>query len=451
MAWTVSRLFWPVLPYGGPLSAAPHGSACAAALLAVGFLGRSIYYVPSNCGDFVYQWWGGAYALQGKDPYAVRGQDPPNEDRPGFIYPPFTLPFFEVFAIVPLATAKIILTCIHVLICLSLGLLTRRAPLAQDGDESVMLSPALAALLTAPVILSISTHWGMKAGQLGFLVTFALLGALTAQARQPGRPVVAAAYLALAAVKVQTMAPFMLLFLRRRDLRTWLFLSLIMVVLLLVAGNPADLPRQFSAFFDAVAANREPGRTNDNSLLNPLANTNIGVEHVLYRLGLDHRPTITVLALTCTLGLGVWLAYIINSKQDLPRGACCSLVTLYSTVFIYHRTYDLCILILPLFYSVSRLHTVARPARWCYAWVVVAVLLVLNAPYGEFYRIQIQYSSSAILRILVLPSVTYLILSAMVALVAAAYLEARYGSMYLPLTQREEEARPTAVFAGQAE
>ena len=105
-----------------------------------------------------------------------------------------------------------------------------------------------------------------------------------------------------------------------------------------------------------------------------------------------HRPTVTVVAMTCVLGLGAWLAYI-SIKRNLPPGVCCSLASLYSMLFIYHRLYDLSILILPLFYSASRLHTTSRPARWCHAWVVAAILLALNAPRGEFTAHSIYASS----------------------------------------------------------
>jgi hypothetical protein len=171
----------------------------------------------------------------------------------------------------------------------------------------------------------------------------------------------------------------------------------------------------------------------DNSMLNRFSNTLIGFEHVFHRLGIGDRRTTTALALTCILGLGAWVAYIINIQPTLTRGACCSLVSLYSMLFIYHRLYDLSILIIPLLYSASRLDTTSRAARWCHAWVVAAVLLALNAPYGEFLRIQYMQPPSAILQIFVLPCVTYLILSAMVALVVAASLEARCSSIHAAL------------------
>jgi hypothetical protein len=49
----------------------------------------------------------------------------------------------------------------------------------------------------------------------------------------------------------------------------------------------------------------------------------------------------------------------------------------------------------------------------------------------------------------VLPSVTYLVLSAIATLFAAASLEARRGSLQPALTQREEGLEPTALSAGQ--
>jgi hypothetical protein len=425
---------------------------CAAALLGMVFVARTVCFfgdIETWPYDFKHLWDAGAYALEGKDPYSIKGMLPPNDDLPALIYLPSALPFFKLFALAPLSTAWRGWIAVNVLICLSLGFFARRALIAQDGQESAVICPALAAVLSAPVILSLASNFCMDDGHLSFLVTLALLGALTTQMSQPSRPVLTAALLALASLKPQTMLPFLLLFLRRRDFKVWLFLGLMGAALLLAAGDPADLPHKFSAFFEASAANREPGRTNDNSMLNPFANTLFGFEHLFYRLGIAHRQTVTVLAVTCVLGLGAWVAYLINIKGTRPRGACCALVSLYSMLFIYHRLYDLSILILPLFYSASRLHSVSRPARWCHAWVITAILLVLNAPYGEFLRLQTLYSSSAIVRILVLPSATYLILSAMAALIAATALEARRHSAVGSLTPEGKESRPGIAFAGQ--
>jgi hypothetical protein len=426
----------------------------AAAFLGLAFIGRTVYFFHTTqdwgC-DLRLLWFAGDYALQGKDPYSVKGLLPPNDDLASFINLPSSIPFIKLIALTPLAVAQVFWTSVNVLICLGLGLLTRRALMAQDGEQAPMLSLSMAALLTAPVILSLSANFGMEAGQFVFLVTFALLGALILQGRQPARPASAAAALAFASFKLQTMGPFLLLFWRRRDLRIWLWLCLMGAALLLAAGDPSDLPGKFWASLDANAALRQPGRASDNSMLNPLANCMFGFEHVFYRWGLVHRPTITLLAIALMVGLGIWLALVVNAKPAFPRGACCALVSLSSMLFVYHRLYDLCILIIPLFYCAGRLHAAPRPARWCYAWVVTAVLLALNAPYGEFLRIQVLYSSWALLRIFVLASVTYLILSALVALFVAISLERRQQTRQPALSERREVAVRTAVLAGLAE
>jgi hypothetical protein len=420
----------------------------AAALLGMAFIGRSIYFFQTTEGwgsDFGFMWRGGARALQGEDPYTLKGFKPPNEDLVTFCYPPFVLPWFKLFALVPLPTAQVVWMSLNILICLSLGFMARQALIAQDGEQSAKLCPSMTALLTASVLLSLSTHFAMQTGQIAFLETAVLLGALTAQMRH--RSALAALCLAVASIKIQTMLPFLLLFLGRRDIRTWLFLCLMGAALLLAAGDPADLPRKFSAFFEVNASLRAPGGPADNSMLNLLTNTMFGFQHLFYRLGVVDDQTVSALALTCMLGLGCWLAYVISIKRTLARGACCSLVSLYSMLFIYHRTYDLSILMVPLFYGASRLHVPSRAARWCYIWVVAAILMALNAPYGELLRIQVLYSSSPFLRIAVLPSITYLILSAMAALVAAASFEARHESMRHVWTESEEGPKQAVVAA----
>jgi hypothetical protein len=422
------------------------------ALLALAFIGRTTYlafYPSEGWGlDFKLLWGAGSYALEGKDPYTFLGLLPPNQDVPSFHYPPSTIPFFKFAALVSFPTAMTIWTVMNILMCLSFGLMTRRALIAQDGEKAAALTPAMAALLTAPVILSNSLNFGIEGGQTSFLVTFSLLAALIVQGRASPRPALAAAFLALASIKAQTMFPFLLLFLRRGDFRTWLYLCLFVAALTLGAGNPADLPNRIRSMLEGVAAARAPGSVDDFSLLNHFGNSIIGCERPFACLGILDHWAVAALGLACAFGLGAWLTYIITRKQILSRGACCAVVSLYSMVFVYHRLYDLSILIIPLIYSASRLYTASRPARWCYVWVMIAVLLCLNAPYGEFLRIQTLYSSSAILRIGVLPSVTYFILSAIFALVAAAALEARPSTMGAELTQQMEDDKPVGATAG---
>jgi hypothetical protein len=401
----------------------------AASVLGLLFLARTAYVFQTTeewGHDFTHFWLAGTYGLEGRDPYAVQANAPPNDDLVCFLYPPHTLPFFWPFALASHPAARVAWTVLNVFLCLSLGFMARLVLGSPGEEQSSTISPALAASLTAPVLLSLSSYFCMLEGQLSFLVTFMILGALATSRFRPDRPAVTALLLFVASVKVQTMAPFMLLFLRRKDLRLWVLLGFLGVAFMVAAGDPADLPRKFAAFFGGNAAHRAPGRPGDNSLQNPFANAMIGFEHVMYRVGVVHPQSASVLALLCTLVLGVWVAYVIRVRRTLSWGACCSLVSFYSMLFVYHRLYDLSILILPLMYSASRLRTPSRPARYCYVWIIVSILFVLNAPYGEFLRIQSLHASSIILRAVLLPSVTYLLLSAMLATVAAASFEARH-------------------------
>jgi hypothetical protein len=259
---------------------------------------------------------------------------------------------------------------------------------------------------------------------------------------------VAALCLAVASLKVQTMAPFLLLFLRRSDRRTWIFLVLIVAGLLLAAGNPLELPASLRSMLQANAEARQPGKPNDVSTQNFISHTMIGFDHAFLRLGVSNPAVVGALNYLCIAALGLWLAYLALARPDLPRGALCALVSLYSMLFLYHRLYDLVILVLPLVYCAGRFRVSSGPARWCYGWTLLAIVLVLNAPYGEFLRLQHSPAAHPVLKALVLPSVTYLILSALAALAGAVFLE----SQRKPATQAQApllaKPSPSAALVG---
>jgi hypothetical protein len=372
-------------------------------------------------------WEGGAYSLAGKDPYTVTGFLPPRDKEPAFVYPPFTLPLFRLFALISFENAAYSWTAFNVLVGCALGLAARRVLIAQDGERSQIVAPWLAVLLTGPVLLSLGGRFCLEMGQFSLLVTVALLGALAAQAARPSRPLAAAACLAAASIKVQTMAPFLLLFLRRSDFRTLLCLGLFMAALLLGAGNPAELPGLLRTFITVQVEGRQPGHAGDASVHNSMSHTAIGFDHAFNRLGIADPAVYAPLNFLCIAALTVWLGYLATRRPEIPRGALGALVSLYSMLFLYHRLYDLVILIIPVIYCASRFRAVSGWARWLHAWVLVAILLALNVPYGEFHRLQRVYASHPVLSALVLPSATYLILSALAALAGAVFLELRRG------------------------
>jgi hypothetical protein len=216
--------------------------------------------------------------------------------------------------------------------------------------------------------------YGLLAGQLGLLTAFALLAALDCQGR--GRPIAAGLWLGIATIKVSTMLPFLLLFLRKRDLRTWIALGLTCTVLCLLSGSPRLLPRRISATLQHISALSAPGQVNDYSFKGTQSAGMIGFDHALYRLGLRDRGVIRAVQYTGVLLVGLWLGgHVLIGR--LTRQAVCSLAALYSMLFFYHRIYDTIVLVLPLVYSIGRAQETDRGPRRLFFASFISILMVL--------------------------------------------------------------------------
>ena len=148
---------------------------------------------------------------------------------------------------VPYWASLIIWTLLNSLFCLALPALARRALYSQEsafacqsGNPPAPWAPPPRVMvgLTAALIVSDAFAYGLFMGQLGLLTAVALLAALDSQGR--GRPILAGFWLALATIKVSTMLPFLLLFHRRTDLRTWAALVVFCSALCLLAGPPGS-------------------------------------------------------------------------------------------------------------------------------------------------------------------------------------------------------------------
>ncbi len=310
--------------------------------------------------DYHVFWRAGRDLWEGLDPY-----DPARFAVSPFLNPPTAIPLFTLFAVVPYRPSLVIWTILNSFLCLVLPTLARRALNSQErsfacqsGNSAAPWQPPAPVLvgLTTALIVSDAFSYGLFMGQLGLLTALALVAALEAQGR--GRRVLAGFWLALATIKVSTMVPFLLLFHRRTDLRTWAAFGLFCSALCLLAVRPAALPQRLSWMLERIESLSSPGRVNDYSLEGPQSAGMLGFDHAFYRLGLRNRAVIRVLQFIAVLGLGLWVMRQVVA-QRLPRAAVCSLVTLYSVVFFYHRIYDTVILALPLVYCVGRARTAA--------------------------------------------------------------------------------------------
>jgi hypothetical protein len=287
--------------------------------------------------------------------------------------------------------------------------------------------------LGAALVVSDAFIREIYAGQLGLLTALALVSALDARGR--GRPALAGACLALASVKVVTLVPFLLLFHRKADVAAWVSFAAVCLVLCLAASRPGELPGRVSNMARRIDALSEPGRVNDYSFQGPRNESIIGFDHLVYRLGVRDRRTVRTLQYLLVAASGLWVAWQVLVAR-LPDGASCSLVALYSMVFLYHRDYDTLILTLPLVHCIGRACAEGGTAGRLFAACAVAIYLILymNLPILVFLTAKSQELRPAgrLIQATLLPYATWLILLVAAGLVIAESMARRRTAPTLP-------------------
>jgi hypothetical protein len=191
-----------------------------------------------------------------------------------------------------------------------------------------------------------------------------------------------------------------------------------------VSGSPDRLLADLAVLRGHVDTLASPGQVNDYSFAGPRSESIVAFDHALYRLGLRDRGLIRALQSLLLLALGGWVLHQVLGRRRLPRAAACSLVALYAAVFLYHRTYDLVLLVLPLVYSSGQARALTGGARRAFAACAVCLLVTLFVKID--WLIDLQRASlgwgawGRVVQAAVLPCATWLILLAMTCLVIGA-------------------------------
>lgn len=347
----------------------------------------------------------GVAVLKGANPYA----------DVGMVSPPTALPLFALMASLPAKTGLLVWTTVNIGAALALVPLSQLALQVQTRRKFKALPKALLTLSIATVVLSFPIYWSINLGQLALLESVCLFTALYAQGKN--WPILAGGALALATIKPQTMLPFLLLFLRKSDFRTWVSFTFFVLVLCLAATPLDALPLRMQQELVNISTLAAPGAANDYSFESPYNHTIIGIDHALYCLGLRDRAVIRITQLVILGLLGGGLAVEIGRK-GLPRGGACALVTIYSCIFLYHRFHDASILTLPLVYVWSRALFSEGRGRSLFLATFIA-LLPLFFIHSKLVEVVVEAISSKVggikwlLEALVLPYPTWLALIAM--------------------------------------
>jgi hypothetical protein len=361
---------------------------------------------------------------EGLNPYAAdRFAEHP------FLHPPSALPLFALFALLPLRAGFLVWTALSLvagaaLVALAQWTLAEQHRVDTPAEMPSWLLPEVAILgLACALVLSDASLLTLALGQLSIMEAAVLMAALAAQAR--GQAVWAGVLLALATTKVSTMLPFVLLFLRKEDWRAWLALGGVTLALSLAAVPATELPERLTMMLERIRQLEEPGQVNDYSFEGTRPENILGFAHALYRVGLRDRTVIRVAHYAAVALLGAWVAWQVVGRR-LPRAAACSLVALYSMLFLYHRNYDAVILALPLVYSTGQARLVRGSARVVFAGCALAIVLVLYLDI-EFLRAVTRMVGEMrwggqVLKAVVLPYATWLLLLAMGLLVLGTRL-----------------------------
>jgi hypothetical protein len=281
-------------------------------------------------------------------------------------------------------------------------------------------------VLAATLVISDSFIRGLYCGQLGALTAFLLLAALDAQAR--GRPILAGACLALATIKVVTMLPFLVLFYRKADRAAWISMICVGLGLCLATGRPAQLPVRLASLRDRIEILAAPGKVNDYSFEGTQDESLIGFDRLFYCLGLRDRVLIRRLQYLSVAALGLWVGReVLFGRRS--RGVACSLVALFSMVFLYHRDYDCLVLALPLVYCARRAQVVSGAARRLFLSCAVSLFapIFMNMSILVFLENESQRWEiwGRPIQAVLLPYATWSVLLVMVGLVTADSLARR--------------------------
>ncbi len=358
--------------------------AAVALVLALAESALLFPFVGANYRTF---WQVGVDLWHGLDPYAP--------DHFPILYPPNALPYFAAFALLPYDASFRVWAVLNVLALLGLVVLAQRAlqppPGAGDlptaGDDVAWgLPPRAVLVLTVALALSEASRATVTNGHLGVLTAGLVLLALHAQGR--GRPALGGLWLGLAAIKPLTVLPFLLLFHRRADFKSWVVMGAVILALCLLTDSPARLIERVGVLRVEAEKLSGPGQVNDYSLDGPRTETIVSLDHALYRVGLRDRSLIRACQYAILLALGGCVVYQLLGPRPLPRAAVCSLVALSAAVFLYHRTYDLVYLILPLVYSIGQAQVRTGWTRRAFVACAVCILLTLYLRIDWFVELQ---------------------------------------------------------------
>jgi hypothetical protein len=386
----------------------------AIGFLTFGWIVFTMGWITSDAEEF---WKAGRAVWERRNPYLGDGLE--REVDTTILFPPPALVWFAFLSMLPM---QAFLAVFRFLAATSLGAATFAAHGslgAETPDRPWRLPPPVLALFASAVALCHSSRHGLVDMSNTFITTMCILGAVACRDR--ARPVGAGILLALGSMKTTTMLPFLLLFLRRQDRKTWIALSAAGLLLTALMLPPAILPAAIERNFSNIKYSTRPGGVNDFSWENPHTVNLVSLDYAIYHLGIRDRGAVKIGQLLVVAALGAWVARQLLRRPGLSLAPACAVVACFASLFMYHRLYDMTILAIPLVYCAGRAMKEPGRIRWAYRLCAAAVLWVLFLRANHIERLLPRAHQPGFLNRLIeaviLPQAIWAVLGALVVLV----------------------------------
>lgn len=309
-------------------------------------------------------WLAGRTALSGGDPY----------DRPEFLNPPTAIPIYMLFALLSEKTSFVVQS---VLSFVSSALLVRVSHAVIAGEDPThprLLRTGTLWCLSTAVAMSVPAQLNIRFGQVALLVTIAFFFAIYWQQRQKNFP--SGLAWAIGSIKIGTMFPLLLTVIWRRDTRAIVWMVVCGILLAVATPGPLGLITWLKQDLTNIIRLSGVGEVNDYTSAGSQYHSIVGLDSLFYRVLATENRRLVSAAQFATLGvLGIWIALRGVVWKQWPRGAFISIAALYSSIFLYHRSYDLVVLALPLVFVASQLQRSLGTARNWY-WVSLIAICV---------------------------------------------------------------------------
>jgi hypothetical protein len=364
--------------------------------------------------DLEYFWIGGQNLREGRSPY----------DDPNVMNPPVAFPLYWLVSAVPFEEGRLAWTMLIGLGALALVEFARRILTAGGDDTARKLGLPVILLLTAVLCLSRANRFGIELGQLALPVTLCLFWAFYAHLRN--RPNQTGIGLAVASIKTPTLIPLLLYFVRRFRWRMWVTMGAAGVALVLVTTSPGQIVPRCQECLRNIAGTREQGKLDDYDISNSRNYSMMSFSVLFNRLGMLDRGKVEMLSLAATAVVTACVACLLLGRRRLDTPAALSVVSIYAMLFLYHRIYDLILLAVPLVYVYGKARQERGKARWLFVACGVCMLLALNirewlVADTRVRVLAVDDLTSSLLRVVVLPYLTWLMVLALVFLVLAEH------------------------------